>query len=110
METVLLIGLAMVLFNIIMSYVELKPFLAALEYEKTVGSRLTLPFRCIGHFPKLIPSLVDIGAMILMTKLFNLGNGYAGGISGLFASNVLSIIIYLYVRRHGHSGVEEETA
>jgi hypothetical protein len=102
MTYVLIIGLLMVLFNILMSYVELKPFLAALEYEKSVGSKFTLIFRCIGHLPKIIPSLIDIGAMILMTKLFDLGNGYAGGVTGLFASNVLSIIIYFYVRRNNH--------
>lgn len=102
MEFVLLIGLLMVLFNILMSYVELKPFLAALEYEKSVGSKLTLPFRCMYHLPKIIPSLIDIGAMVVMTKLFDLGSGYAGGITGLFASNVLSVIIYFYIRRNGY--------
>jgi hypothetical protein len=99
----------MVGFNIVMSYIELKPFLAACEYEKAVtnsfGSRMSFPFRILGHTPKLIPSIVDIGGMILMTNLFNLGSGYAGGITGLFASNLLSVIIYFYVRRHGGSEV-----
>jgi len=99
MEFMLIVGLLMVLFNILMSYIELKPFLSALEYEKRTGNAFTLPFRCIGHLPKIIPSIIDIGAMIIMTSLFDLGSGYAGGITGLFASNVLSIIIYFYVRR-----------
>lgn len=107
MEFVLIIGLLMVAFNILMSYVELTPFLKSIEYEKSVGSNLTLPFRCIGHLPKLIPSIVDILSMVLMTSLFDLGSGYAGGITGLFASNVVSIIIYFYVRRNKY---EKETA
>jgi hypothetical protein len=107
MEFVLIIGLLMVLFNILMSYVELKQFLAAVEYEKRTGSSLTLPFRILYHFPKLIPSAIDILAMILMTKLFDLGSGYAGGITGLFASNVLSVIIYFYVRRNKEALCQE---
>jgi hypothetical protein len=65
---------------------------------------MTYPFRILKHFPELIPSIIDIVAMVLLTKLFNLGNGYAGGIAGLFASNILSIIIFM----HTHHGKREE--
>jgi ABC-type uncharacterized transport system permease subunit len=104
MGIVLVIGLIMVGFNIFMSYVELKPFLSSIEEEKrnthSFSSQMSFPFRIMWHLPKLIPSIMDILAMILFTNLFNLGSGYAGGITGLFASNVLSVIIYVYVRRN----------
>jgi hypothetical protein len=113
MEYVLLVGLVMVAFNIFMSYIELKPFLRACEDEKananSLSSRMVFPFKIIGHLPKLIPSITDILAMIAFTQLFDLGSGYAGGITGLFASNILSIIIYFYIRRHGHKQ-ETQTA
>jgi hypothetical protein len=112
METMLIIGLIMVGFNIFMSCVELQPFLRAYEDEKNntsdFGSKVTFPFRVMGHLPKLIPSFVDLVAMLVLTKLFAMGGGYASGVTGLFASNLLSLIIYFYTHRRKQEVVLEE--
>lgn len=94
----ILIGLLMIGINITFSYVELLPFIHAVQFEtqRTKGpiSCITLLFRLIRHLPKIIPTIIDLGAMVIMTHIFNLGAGYAGGIAGLFASNLISVFIF----------------
>jgi hypothetical protein len=99
MLAIIIVGLVMIGINITFSYLELIPFIEAVKYEKdrTRGtiSCFTLVFRLIRHLPKCIPTIIDMGSMVIMTHLFSLGTGYAGGIAGLFASNLISVFIYL---------------
>jgi hypothetical protein len=110
MLSITLLALIMVGVNITFSYLELKPFLAAnREICDNIGykiSRVPTPFirglvfiaiyipciLCKTHL--LLPSLIDIFGMIAMTSLFSFGAGLGGGIAALFASNLLSFIIY----------------
>lgn len=96
----MIIGLVMIGINITFSYIELKPFLAAVREERdnTRGSwqSITLVYRLIRHLPKLIPTIIDLTSMVIMTSIFNLGSGFAGGVAGLFASNLLSFFIYYH--------------
>jgi hypothetical protein len=98
MVAIITIGCVMIGINILFSWLELQPFLKAIgqEAQRSQGviDKLSLTFRLIGHLPKLWPTICDLGGMIILTHIFNLGAGFAGGIAGLFASNLLSILIY----------------
>jgi hypothetical protein len=95
---IILIGFLMVGISLTFSYLELLPFIDAVQYEcantRGIFSSLGLIFRLIGHTPKLLPTIIDLGAMLLFLKIFSLGTGFAGGLAGLFASNLLSVFIY----------------
>lgn len=109
---IILIGLIMIGINITFSYIELQPFIRAVQYEvsitKGTWKLITLTFRLLKHLPKCIPTIIDMGAMIIMTHIFNLGAGYAGGIAGLFASNLISIFIFF--KTHKQPSAERSEA
>lgn len=98
MTALLIIGFIMVLVGILFTYLELLPFIDALQAESrlcsTVVLKVTLPWRLLRHVPKLIPSIIDLGCLTFLSTFLGIGGGIIGGVTGVFASNVISIVIY----------------
>lgn len=104
MALLLVVALIMIATNIVLSYLELVPFLRAIEREAELArgslqQRVLLPLRIVRHLPKLIPCAIDVGVMVGMGALFSLGAGLVGGVTSLFASNIISLLIFYRGRK-----------
>jgi hypothetical protein len=100
MVVMLVIGFVMVALSIWFTYKELQPFLQAVREETRVTSgaisSITLTFRLIRHLPKLIPSVFDLLCVVFLSTYLGFGGGLMGGVTGLFASNCISFIIFYH--------------
>ena len=90
MLILLIIAMVMIGLHIWIMYLELKPYLDAIENKKG----MMLPIAMVVNLPKLIPIVIDITAVVVMGYLFSLGAGLIGGVTSLFASIIVSFIIY----------------
>jgi len=94
----LITAMILVGINIIIMYLELKPFLDAVAFERdrstALVDRMSLPFRVVAHTPKLLPFSVDVVAVIVLSTLFSMGSGLSGGVTSLFSSCLVSAILY----------------
>lgn len=107
----LFVAMGMIGLNILFSYLELIPFLKAMQ--KDCSGCLWLmkaPFYTVVHLGKLMPTIIDIGGMIILTSIFSMGSGLIGGVAGLFASNLLSTIIFYHTHIKTKKEPEEVTA
>jgi len=100
MVVMLVIGFTMVALSIWFTYMELQPFLRAIRYEtdntRGVSGTVTLTFRLLKHLPKLIPSVFDLLCVVFLSTYLGFGGGLLGGVTGLFASNCISFIIFYH--------------
>lgn len=90
MLILLIIAMVMIGLHIWIMYLELKPFLDAIGKSRGI----MLPVSFVLNLPRLIPVAIDITAVVVMGYLFSLGAGLIGGVTSLFASIVVSLIIY----------------
>jgi hypothetical protein len=111
MVVMLVIGFVMVALSIWFTYSELQPFLRAVRYETDhtngVSGTVTLTFRLLKHLPKLVPSVFDLLCVVFLSTYLGFGGGLMGGVTGLFASNCISFIIYYHThikRRNSDRG------
>lgn len=109
MIVLMLIGFAMVGLSIWFTYMELQPFLSAVKSEtdntRGIGGTLTLTFRLLKHLPKLIPPVFDLLCVVFLSTYLGFGGGLMGGVTGLFASNVISFIIFYHTHlKHKKDG------
>lgn len=100
MTILLCIGFLMVGVSVLFCYLELLPFLDAIKSEVSRASNplrvIMLPAKIVIHLPKLIPSVIDLVVTVFLSGSLGFGGGLLGGITGLFASNIISIIIYYH--------------
>jgi len=112
MIAIVILGCFLVGINIMFSYLELLPYIDAVKGDvKHVTSTtnpfvavfryLILPFKLVSHIHLLLPTIVDLGAMWVLTHVFILGSGLAGGPTGLFASNLVSVLVFCKTHK-GH--------
>jgi hypothetical protein len=90
----------MVATALLFSYLELLPFINAVERDfrqvLTVWNMVTFAFKVIGHTPKLIPCAIDIVVTVFLSGVLGFGTGLIGAITGLFAANVVSLLVYYH--------------
>ena len=112
MVWIIVIGCFLVGLNIMFSYLELLPYIDAAkgDVNKVVNTRnafyqffgyIILPFKLLSHIHLLLPTLIDLGSMWVLTHTFSLGAGLAGGLTGLFASNLVSVLVFCKTHK-GH--------
>jgi hypothetical protein len=96
----LIVAFVMIATSMLLTYAEFVPFLEAVENDYKsidgIGDTFAFSFKVIGHLPKLIPCAIDIFVMIFVAGVIGLGGGLIGAVTGLFGSNVLSLIIYYH--------------
>jgi len=104
MLTLIIIFLSLLLLNLLLAWGELIPFIHAVEEvsakRTTISEKISLPFRMIGTIPKMIPCILDCAAIMGVAALFRFGNSIIASIGGLFASNVISLIIFQTSHKH----------
>lgn len=98
MGILLLIGFSQVALSVWFTYKEVMRFYSfiKMEVEDTHKWKITLPFRCIKHLPKALPILADIFLAVFLSSFMGFGAGVVGGVTGMFASNCMSAIIYYH--------------
>ena len=100
MIILLFAGLIMVGISIMFCYLELLPFLDTIKSDlskaSTFSGAFIFPVKVILHIPKLIPSAIDLFVTVFLSGSLGFGGGLIGGITGLFASNLISIVIYFH--------------
>jgi len=87
----LLVGFGMALMSVWFWYLEVKGFLDSVEGYQWWAT----PFIAIGNIWRLIPFVLDIAITLFCVANLGFGGGVLGGITGLFISNCISIIIVL---------------
>ena len=95
MVALLLIGFVMVGFAVWLTYQEYMNFYYSVQEEIAKGGMFMI-FRCFKHIPKLFPCVMDIFFTIFLGTYLGFGAGVVGGVTGVFASNVLSCIVYYH--------------
>ena len=66
------------------------------EVDDTTKWKITLPFRCIRHLPKALPILADVLLAVFLSSFMGFGAGVLGEITGMFASNCMSGLIFYH--------------
>jgi len=116
MVSLVILGCFMVGINIMFSYLELLPYIDAAKkdiHDVTTSTNpfiqvfryIMLPFKLLSHIGLLLPTLIDLGAMYFLSTMFSLGNSMAGGLTGLFASNFVSVIVFCNTHKLSFWGV-----
>ena len=99
MGTVIIFILAfiMIIWGVRNWYVELKPYLDAFETipKNTLGDKLAFPFRNVLIMPKMLPFGIDIFITLFAVGSLGMGAGIVGGITGVFLSNIVSLVILM---------------
>jgi len=92
-----LVAFTMIIWGVRNWYIELKPYLDALDSipKNTLSEKLAFPFRNILIMPKMIPFAIDITITLFAVGSLGMGAGLVGGITGVFLSNIISIIIVM---------------
>jgi hypothetical protein len=91
------IGAVIVVLTVIMSYLELIPFLKAIHTipSVTTGDRLLYPIRFITVLPLAWPALCDVGVAFICGSI-GLNGGVMGALIGLMFSFTVSVAIKIH--------------
>lgn len=99
MGTIALFAIAffMIIWGVRNWYIEIKPFLddSASIPTYSLVDKLLYPFRWVCELPKAMPFIIDIAITLFAVGSLGMGAGLIGGITGIFLSNVISLIIIM---------------
>jgi hypothetical protein len=97
----LIIGGALGILTIILSFIELLPFFKAVSQLNRytnchgIGAKLVYPIRLISLLPKAAPVLLDIGIAFLCGSI-GLSGGVTGALIGLIISATASLLVKFF--------------
>lgn len=93
----ILVAFLMVIWSIRNWYLESLPFIDGIKNipSRTTGEKFAYCFRFIGTLPAAIPIILDVTITLFAVANLGFGGGLMGGITGLFLSNLLSIVIMM---------------
>ena len=99
MGTVILFVIAflMIIWGVRNWYVEIRPFIDAVQEipVQTASDKLLYLFRYVVLLPKAMPFLIDICITLFAVESLGMGAGIVGGITGVFLSNIVSLVILM---------------
>jgi hypothetical protein len=107
----LIIGFSQIVLAVLFWYLELKPYIHATKdvfciKNESLIDLILLPFKILygmgkslWHLPKMIPFVLDVLITLFCIANLGFGAGVLGGISGLFLSNCISILIWWKMKK-----------
>lgn len=99
MVWILIIGCAIAILNVALTYLELLPWFKSLSHIPTRGwaNKMVYPFRWIGHLPKATPLALDGGVAVACGAI-----GLGGGVYGALIGLTIGFSASLLVKFHRH--------
>lgn len=97
MIAILILGFVMIIWSVRNWFLEIKPWLEEVQGipSYTLGDKITYFFKFLGAIPKGMPFVIDIAITLFAVANLGFGGGVTGGITGLFLSNIISLVILM---------------